>query len=357
MFKNTLVTIILTLQFFGCSTQPSNQKEEIESDTNGNKEVVAFVYHRFGDSRFPSTNVSLEHFEAHLKYFKNNDYQVLTFSEAIEYLKSGQNVKKTAVITVDDGYKSFYKNGLPLLKQYGFPATLYINTKTVGGGDYMSWSDIKEAKKHNIEIGNHTHSHDYFLNKSENERYKIFEDEIALSQKLIEENTGEKPITFAYPYGELDPKMKAIVADFDFVAAAAQNSGVIYENSDLMQCPRFPMSEFYSAPAKFKEKIKMKALRVNEKQPHSSVINSNTERPELTLTFDKGNLQTGRLQCFIQGNDCDVKLTEQGDDISISISPKSALGKRRRTLYTITVPDSEGNWHWYSHLWVNPEVK
>ncbi len=42
--------------------------------------------------------------------------------------------KKVAVITIDDGYTSFYRNGLPLLKKYQMPASLFINTKTVGGG-------------------------------------------------------------------------------------------------------------------------------------------------------------------------------------------------------------------------------
>jgi peptidoglycan/xylan/chitin deacetylase (PgdA/CDA1 family) len=53
-------------------------------------------------------------------------------------------------------------------KKYDIPATLFINTKTVGGGDYMTWGELKDVVKHDIEIGNHTHSHAYFLNLPEN---------------------------------------------------------------------------------------------------------------------------------------------------------------------------------------------
>ena len=70
---------------------------------------------------------------------------MITFSQAIAYLKSDEPVQKTAVITIDDAYKSFLKNGLPLLKKYNFPSTLFINTETVGGGVYMDWAQLQSA--------------------------------------------------------------------------------------------------------------------------------------------------------------------------------------------------------------------
>ena len=136
---------------------------------------------------------------------------MLTLSDALSYLKNDSIVRNTAVLTVDDGYKSFYSNGFPLLKKYKIPATLFINTETVGGGDYMDWKQLEQVTKHGIEIGNHTHSHAYFLNQKQNERYTAFLDEIELSQKLIEENLQLKPKVFAYPYGEFDDGFEKIV--------------------------------------------------------------------------------------------------------------------------------------------------
>src|SRR5688572_10450985 len=121
---------------FSCKPQAHEKK----TGADQKKEVVCFVYHRFGDSRYPTTNVSIKDFEAHLAYLAKNKIRVVTFSEAISYLQSDQPVQKTVVITIDDAYQSFFKNGLPLLKKYSMPATLFINTKTVGGGDYMNWS-------------------------------------------------------------------------------------------------------------------------------------------------------------------------------------------------------------------------
>jgi len=86
----------------------------------------SFVYHRFGDDRFPSTNIEIEQFKAHLDYLRVNHYEVITLSKALEKLKTNQLQPKTVVLTIDDGYKSFYQNALPLLEQYGFEATLCL---------------------------------------------------------------------------------------------------------------------------------------------------------------------------------------------------------------------------------------
>src|SRR5690606_10790893 len=132
--KLTPANIFWLFCILSCS---GKEKPEATRSMDPNKEVVCFVYHRFGDDRFPSTNISLQDFEAHLAYLKENEYQVLSFSDAIAYLHSDAPVKKTAVITIDDGYKSFYNHALPLLTRFNIPATLFINTETVGGNDYM----------------------------------------------------------------------------------------------------------------------------------------------------------------------------------------------------------------------------
>ncbi len=78
--------------------------------------INAFVYHRFGDDRYPSTNIDLDKFEAHLKYLSENEYEVISMAEVVKRLdKKREKDSKIAVITIDDGFKSFYQNGLPLL--------------------------------------------------------------------------------------------------------------------------------------------------------------------------------------------------------------------------------------------------
>lgn len=343
---------LLLLLLLQCS-QASNRSET--KVVHGGKEVVSFIYHRFGDHRYPSTNTSVKDFEDHLSYLKKAGFTMMTFSDAIRYLKDDSPVKKVAVITIDDGYKSFFKHGFPLLKRFKMPATLFINTKTVGGGDYMSWEDLRACMSSAIEIGNHTHSHDFFLDQAAETRYQVFEEEIEMSQTIIKKNLGVEPETFSYPYGEFDLNMKQIAKDAGFLAAAAQNSGVIYADGDLFQCPRFPMSESYSAKDKFIEKAKMKALQMKVISPDNSLIPKDG-RPVLELTFDGEGLRLDQMQCFVQGGKGVIKFIDR-EQTKISVQASSSINARRRTLYTITVQDRDGVWHWYSHLWINPRVK
>lgn len=343
------------LIIFSCTSKSAGIQETLSPKND--KEIVCFVYHRFNDTRFPSTNTPLKDFEAHLNYLVEQKFQILSFSDAIDYLQSDKPIRKTAVITIDDGYKSFYKNALPLLRKYNLPATLFINTQTIGAGDYMTWHELKESSRHNIEIGNHTHSHKYFLNEEKETRYKTFKEELEVSQSIIEKNLGVLPVVFAYPYGEFDPEMKKIAQEAGFKAAAAQNSGVVYSGTDLYQCPRFPMSEVYSAPSKFAEKASMRPLKIDRISPDDFLLPAG-KRPLLTLTFEGTDLVLDQLQCFVQGNECDLKIIERGDSIvSITLQSSKIISARRRTLYTVTVPDKQGKWHWYSHLWINEKIR
>lgn len=353
MRKNLLLLMTVVGIFIGCG---GDKRASGSEGSEGEKEVVSFIYHRFSDARFPSTNTSIADFRAHLQLLKDSNVHVLTFSDAVDYLKSSRSGRKTAVITIDDGYKSFYQKGFPLLKEFGFPATLFINTGSVGGSDYMDWKQLKEVSEGGIEIGNHTHSHDYFLNLPERLRYDRFRRELDKSQQLIQENLGIEPESFAYPFGEFDEKMKRIVQDGGFKSAVAQNSGVIYSGTDLYMCPRFPMSESYSAPEKFASKLAMHALQIEKSHPESFVVPPGQSNPELVLEFSTRDLVTDQLQCFIQGSGCEKSMETEGL-MKLTIRASAPITDRRRTLYTVTIPNKNGEWYWYSHLWINTEVQ
>ncbi|KYG72814.1 polysaccharide deacetylase family protein [Roseivirga echinicomitans] len=321
-------------------------------------EITSLVYHRFGDDRFPSTNIDTKIFEEHLKFLKAEGYTSLTISETVDEVNNSRSPKRKLVaITIDDGYKSFYKNGLPLLKKYGFKATLFVNTESIGYADYMTWEEIADAQKAGVEIGNHSHSHPFFLSVSEQTRSSFFKQEMQESQELMKANLNFTPKVFAYPYGEHDEEMKTILSEMGFKGAVAQNSGVITEYSNVYQFPRFPMSESYGDLDQFKEKMKMKGMAISEAEAISSGDGNSVRKPKVSIAFFKNDLVVESMQCFVQGSSCakTMKITQDGK-VALSIRPETDL-KRRRTLFTITVPDSKGNWHWYSYLWVIPEIQ
>lgn len=321
------------------------------------KHVPTFVYHRFDDSRFPSTNISNEHFEAHLKYLSNNGYRALTFAEAQTYLQSQVKAEKVVCLTVDDGFKSFLENGLPLLQKYDMKATVFVNTETVGSSDYMSWDELKALTDAGIEIGNHSHSHAYYLNDTSATRNASFAADLQKSQSLFEQNLGFEPVSFAYPYGEFDEQMEQVVIETGFESAAIQSSGVMYTGMNRFQSPRFPMSDRYGKIGSFIEKVNMLPLEQVTVETIATGYNGSEDNPRVIFRFPENGLQIESVQCFVQGNRCTKSIRIDRDGTAQLTVKSKELLKYRRSLYTITIPDNQGRWHWYSYTWVIPSKK
>jgi peptidoglycan/xylan/chitin deacetylase (PgdA/CDA1 family) len=329
--------------------------QQARAQTTEQRHINSFVYHRFGNSRYPSTNISMETFKEHLQFLKENNYRVITLGEAAELLDSpGEIPQKTAVLTVDDGYKSFITHAVPLLEQYGYKATIFVCTKYVGRSGYLSWSDIRSLRKKGYEFGNHSHSHEHFLNLSDAETRRGFKEDLSRSEDLFHRHLGYQPDLYCYPYGEYNPDMQEILKNRGYKAAAAQKSGVIYTGSDLYALPRFPMTSAYGKIEKFRSKARMKALPVIKEKPRNPEIKGKNP-PKLTLRIDPSAINIRALQCFVNGRK-NCKTTRRRDnELIIEAESKDKLNTRR-TLYTITAPSKDGTrWYWYSHLWVNTQ--
>lgn len=319
-------------------------------------DIPVFAYHRFGDDRYPSTNTSVDVFDKQLKYLKENDFEVIEFGQAIKWWKSGKSFPDKAVIlTIDDGYSSFYDNGWPLLKKYGFPATIFIQTETIGGGDYMSWQQIKEVQKAGIEIGNHSHSHAYFLNMPEEDRSKAFAEDVEKASQLFRKHLGEAPGGFVYPFGEYTAEMENILEEKGFDAALVQQSGVFSEQSNPYAIPRFPMGGPFGTFNGFVNKSSMKAIHVSGTDPSTPFFTSNP--PKLQIDVVPGHVDLEKAQFFVQGDKMEISRTAAGKNPPFVILKSNRKLKARRTLYTLTAPSADGkDWHWFSYLWVDPDI-
>ncbi len=357
MMRITFLWLMLSLlpAFAACSQKKQEgtlAAVEINADPkHDQKEVVVFAYHRFGDNRYPSTNVSTEVFEQHLNHLKTNNFLMLSFGDAVDYLNdpSIKYHEKVACITIDDGYKSFGENGLPLLKKFDYPATLFINSESVGGGTYHSWEELKKIHEQGIEIGNHSHSHAFFVSFPESERKTRFMEDVKICQDAIRQNLGFTPDLLAYPYGEFDEEMKTALKELGFKAAAAQNSGVMYR-ADMFAVPRFPMAGPFTSLEGFKEKAGMNALRVKLTYPVLNIV-TDQNPPAIRLDVLSDDADLDRANCFISVG-CEIIV--EGN--SIEIKAENIL-KNRRSLYTVTAPSKSGKgWYWYSHLWIRPEI-
>lgn len=101
--------------------------------------LLVLMYHRFGiGEEFGKT--SLKALQNHLGYLQKN-YKVISLTEAVSYLSEGVSLPpRSAVLTIDDGYRDFYEIAFPILRQYSMPATLYAVTDFIDGTDWI-WTD------------------------------------------------------------------------------------------------------------------------------------------------------------------------------------------------------------------------
>ncbi|NOQ30922.1 MAG: polysaccharide deacetylase family protein [Helicobacteraceae bacterium] len=220
-----------------------------------------FVYHRFGDERYPTTDTTLEHLKSQFEYLKKNNYKVVPLSQISDALHNKKDIPDNWVaLTIDDSFKSFYTNGLPLFKEYNYPFTLLIYTKATDDhyNDFMTWEQIKDASKYG-EIGLHSHGHDHLTHKSEKQ---VMED-TATSLRSFVDHLGYRPKYYAYPYGEFDRSTKKIIKSFNFDLILNQNNGVVNERSDPYSIDRIALV----GEVNLKYKLRLKSLDVKWIKP------------------------------------------------------------------------------------------
>ena len=319
-------------------------------------QVNTFIYHRFDESRYPSTNISTEIFTQQLDYAKKQNIKVVSLDEVATRLAAGEELPDHAVaFCVDDAFRSFYDVGMPIIRRYGFPFTLFVNTDAVGTHGYLSWDELKELMAEGVTIGNHTANHAYLVEMQPGETYsqwkKRIQADIEKSQQQFEKHLGFKPTLFAYPYGEYTAEVVEIIKEAGFVAAFAQQSGVIHSGQNRHILPRFPMGGPFATFAGFKLKLAMKPLIVTAADPFNPIIQKNP--PVLTLQIPGKQIDPRRFNCFAQGeNRCWVEADKDGSPGEYKILAEKPLTSRRNK-YTLTLQSGQGDWLWYSHLWVN----
>jgi len=148
-------------------------------------------------------------FVAQMEYLKNNNYRVISLADLQEFLKASKPIPpRSVVITIDDGFRSAYDIAYPILKNYGFRATLFVYTDFVGGGRSLSWAAINEMRTSGmIDIQSHSKTHTTFTPAvGEMETTATYaariKSEIDPPQAVLERQLGQSVREFAYPYGD-----------------------------------------------------------------------------------------------------------------------------------------------------------
>ena len=310
--------------------------------------AVIFMYHRFGESAYPSTNITLQQFEEHLKEFSKEKYNVVSLEYIIDAFNTDTKLpENTIAITVDDGYKSVLVEAWPRLKKLGFPLTLFISTEPIDAKikGYLSWDEVRKLKSEGVIIGAHTRTHPHLHELT----LEKIQGEIEYSNKRYLSEINEVPKLFAYPFGEASKDVIDILKDYKFKAAFGQHSGVVNETSDFNYLPRFSLNEQYGNIERVIFTANSKGLGIYEFIPYDPLLKENP--PFIGFSLLDKNLSAG-IKCFVfdSNGSVETEIYKFGERIEIRLKRKLKTGRVR---VNCTVKD-QSHWRWYGKQFILP---
>jgi peptidoglycan/xylan/chitin deacetylase (PgdA/CDA1 family) len=242
-------------------------------------QTVIFCYHRLVDKvRYPGTEITPAAFEAQMKALKDRGITVISLQDLLAWKRGEKNLPpRCAVITFDDGWKSQYEVGWPILKKLGYTFTMFIYTEGVsggslGGGQAITWEQLADMRDNGIDIQAHTATHQDLrenhtimvmepggkrtkkkLTGAEYEQW--LQSEVVAPKQLLEQRLGIRVNCFAVPFGNYNEHVKEVARNAGYEAMFTVYGQPITFNSPMDAIGRYAIEA--NKPKVFEDALKM----------------------------------------------------------------------------------------------------
>lgn len=324
--------------------------------------VVVLQYHHVDDQTPAITSVTPERFRQHMDYLQRHDFEVVSLPALVALLRAQRPLPDRAVaLTFDDGYISVYRHAFPLLRQKGWPFTVFVNPAAIdaGSGQLASWAQLREMAAAGAVVANHSDSHGHLIRRRPGEGRRDWEkrvgSDIDAAQTRIATQMGVAAKLFAYPYGEYDTQLARLLGRRGY-AAFGQHSGPLGSGADLQALPRFPFGGHYGDLQDFATKVNSLALPVAGRQLLAEdgrpladpVLPQDVGRPQLSITLAQPGDHRG-VNCFASGQGrIEVRRTDEG--FVAQAGKPLPVGRSR---YNCTRASAQaGRFYWLSQLFI-----
>ena len=284
----------------------------------------------------------MNEFLKHIKMIEDNNISFINPKNFEDELKNNKSQRKV-LLTIDDGFLSFYKSAWPVLKQKKIPFILFVSTREVGAFNYMTWDQIREISKEKfVEIGNHSHTHEYLVDENSDLIRKDIEKSISIFKKELGTNSD----FFSYPFGEYSVEFKNIIKSLNFKYAFGQHSGVMDETKDFYELPRFPINEKYGEIKRFNSLIRTLPFKYKNILPEVKYLLQSKNPPDVKIEFYQDINDLKSLNCYSnEGNKWRQSNISFLSETLLSINIKEKfIGERGRI--NCSLRDSSGYWRW-----------
>lgn len=280
--------------------------------------AVVLMYHKFDESDYPSTSVTIEQFMQQMEFFKNNGYTVVSLDKIVSAVKGHIPFgEKWIAITIDDAYRSFLK-AKPILENYNYPYTIFVNTEAVDKNyiSSMTWEDLKGVVQSGLgELAAHSHTHGHLVQDMNTEQRRR---DILFSVERIYQSTSLMPRFFSYPFGEVSSKLveeikamdQVLARPFHFLAAFSTQSGPVGCSSNLFTLPRFAINERYGVVDDlFRIKVSSRHLPVYDYHPKNKAICVEDQVQKIYFSTEP-KLDLENMRCYAsRGNKAHVHIS------------------------------------------------
>ncbi len=311
-----------------------------ESDENA---VRIISYFMVGQDYAPEANIRLSQFEAQLETISAENFTVLPLPDAIKSWQTGNAIPQIAIaLTFDGGHRSILTQAAPLLEKFKTPYTVFIDPARadIGAPQYLGWRDIKKLKKSGlVTIGLHPNNYGHFTSFDDFTKY------FNSARARFREKTGEVPLMLAYPYGEFNEDVAALLKDQKIIALS-QNSGVANKTSPLQAIPRFTMTEDYADEVRFRMILNSYPLPASDILPIVSIAQNNS-----AIGFSS-DLDLSDLRCYSSNDGIIPVQTLDNYRAEIRVSKAAPFDRHR---INCTLQHDEDSTRWLGFLLISQE--
>ncbi|MCX6876455.1 MAG: polysaccharide deacetylase family protein [Verrucomicrobia bacterium] len=210
---------------------------------------VAFLgYHDFSEAE-PETamRIRTSKFRKQMDALRQLGITVITLEDFLAWKRGEKQIpEKSAVITLDDGWKSVYTDAFPILKQFGYPFTLYLYKNYIDGGGKALTSDmIREMLRHGASLGSHSVSHPYPVTikshrkKGAHNFDAFLRKEMGESKRFLEAKFAANITTYAYPGGFVTDEMLPLADEFGYTSLFTVLPGKVKRATPDQHLPRY----------------------------------------------------------------------------------------------------------------------
>lgn len=227
---------------------PPPEPVAMEPVVDKDARVSILGYHDFTEGRSNNDMIlNVDDFRSQMQAIADAKLPVISMREFLAW-KAGEGTvpPESVMITIDDGWKATHTLALGVLKEFGFPFTVFLYKNYVGvGGRSMTHDEIRELAANGGTISSHSVSHQNMSQRG-GKSDAAYDDwlrvELEESHRFLEENFGDTGMvvkTFAFPYGIYNDRVLEIAREVGYEACFTVNGKKTNWDDDDMVVGRY----------------------------------------------------------------------------------------------------------------------